>query len=146
MASGKNGSSSGETGRAGLLPALKQELVKGGRLSEVVMSGVADKAGVPLQEAYGVATFYSRLPLAAGKNIIRVCKCVPCGLKDAPVVIAGISREIGVGPGQTTPDGKFTFELVNCIGACDHAPAMMVNDTLYGDLTPEKITGILRSY
>jgi NADH:ubiquinone oxidoreductase subunit E len=91
MASSKKDMSS-VAGRAGLLPALKQEIVKGGRLSEDIMSGVAAKAGVPLQEAYGVATFYSYLPLAAGKNVIRVCKCVPCSLQDVPGIIAAISR------------------------------------------------------
>jgi NADH:ubiquinone oxidoreductase subunit E len=67
-------------------------------------------------------------------------------MKDVPAVVEGISREIAIGPGQTTPDGKFTLELVSCIGACDQAPAMMINDKLYGDLTAEKIAGILKSY
>lgn len=138
--------SSGEMTRAGLLPALKRGLSKSGRLSEDIMSGVARQAGVPINEVYGTATFYSHLPLAVGKNVIRVCKCVPCSLKDVPAVISCVTREIGVGPGKTTPDGKFTFELVNCIGACDHAPAMMINDKLYGNLTPDRIAEILRSY
>ena len=133
--------------RATLLPELKKELARSGHITHEIMSGLAGKAGVQLNEAYGVATFYSYLPVEkTGKNIIRVCRCLPCDLKAAPEIIAGIRRQIGVGPGQTTPDGKFTFELVNCIGACDQAPAMMINDTVYGNLTPARIAEIIKSY
>jgi NADH:ubiquinone oxidoreductase subunit E len=133
--------------RTGLLPDLKGRVKAGGHLSRDAMSGLAAKSALPLNEVYGVSTFYSYLPTEpAGKNVIRVCRCVPCDLKDAPAVVAGVSSVIGITPGQTTPDGKFSFELVNCIGACDQAPAMMINDQLYGNLTPAKIAEILRSF
>jgi NADH:ubiquinone oxidoreductase subunit E len=57
-----------------------------------------------------------------------------------------LKRQLGIGPGETTADGRFTFELTNCIGACDQAPAMLVDDELYGELTPGKIKEILKSY
>jgi len=57
-----------------------------------------------------------------------------------------VRKEIGIGPGETSADGKFSFELTNCIGACDKAPAMMVNDDVHGDLTPKKISKILQAY
>lgn len=60
-------------------------------------------------------------------------------------IIETVEREIGIKPGETTPDGKFSFELTNCIGACDKAPAMMINHDVYGDLTPDKISRILKS-
>jgi NADH:ubiquinone oxidoreductase subunit E len=60
--------------------------------------------------------------------------------------MGAIERELGIAPGQTTPDGRFSLELVNCIGACDEAPAMLVNNDLYGKLTAKKISQILRSY
>ena len=59
---------------------------------------------------------------------------------------AAIEKELGISPGETTSDGRFTFELTNCIGACDQAPAMLVDDEVYGDLTPEKIGEILKSF
>jgi NADH:ubiquinone oxidoreductase subunit E len=134
-------------GRSALLPSLKIEVQKNSHISSEIMSGMAKQAGLPLNEVYGVATFYAYLPTEpTGKNVIKVCKCVPCGLKDVPEVIAGIRKAIGVAPGQTTADGKFSLEMVNCIGACDQAPAMMINDTLYGNLTPAKIAEILSSY
>ncbi len=137
---------SSKAGRAELLPTLKQELGKNGSLSRAVMTSLAEKTGLPLNEIYGVSTFYAYLPVTAvGKNIIRVCGCLPCDLKDAQGVIGSIKKELGIGPGQTTPDGKFTLEVVGCIGACDQAPAMLINDTLYGNLTAESIAGILKS-
>ncbi|MFA5398819.1 MAG: NAD(P)H-dependent oxidoreductase subunit E [Dehalococcoidia bacterium] len=132
--------------RAELLPVLKQELAKNDNLSQAVMTTVAEKTGLPLNEIYGVATFYAYLPVAAaGRNIIRVCGCLPCDMKDAQGVLGSIKKELGIGPGQTTPDGKFTLEVVGCIGACDQAPAMLINDKLYGNLTSEGIAGILKS-
>ena len=132
---------------AGLLPGLKSEVEQKDYLSRDSMAAVAGQAGLPLNSVYGVASFYAYLPVSpVGKNVIKVCNCLPCEMKDVPAVVQGISREIGIGPGQTTPDGKFTLELVSCIGACDQAPAMMINDKLYGDLTGEKIAGILKSY
>jgi len=132
---------------AGLLPKLKSEVEQKGYLSRETMAGVAGRVDLPLNSVYGVASFYTYLPVSVvGKNVIKVCNCLPCEMKQASVVVEGIRREIGIGPGQTTPDGKFTLELVGCIGACDQAPAMLINDRLYGNLTAEGIAGILKSY
>ena len=62
------------------------------------------------------------------------------------MVMESVEKGIGIRPGETTSDGMFSFELTNCIGACDQAPAMLINDEVYGNLTPEKIYEILRSY
>jgi len=132
---------------AGLLPKLKSEVEQKGYLSRETLAGVAGQADLPLNSVYGVASFYTYLPVSVvGKNVIKVCNCLPCEMKQASAVVEGIRREIGIGPGQTTPDGKFTLELVGCIGACDQAPAMLINDRLYGNLTAEGIAGILKSY
>jgi NADH:ubiquinone oxidoreductase subunit E len=100
-----------------------------------------------LSDVYGVSTFYSFLstrPL--GKNVIRVCKSVPCYLKGSQMIIESIEKQIRIKPGEVTPDGKFSFELANCIGACDRAPAMLVNHDVHGSLTPRKISKILKLY
>jgi NADH-quinone oxidoreductase subunit E len=78
--------------------------------------------------------------------VIRICKSVPCLLQNGETVAASIEKTWVIGPGETTADGRFTFELTNCIGACDQAPAMLVDDELYGELTPGKIKEILQSY
>ena len=147
MSAAGKGTQASTASRAELLPALKQELDKNGSLSKTVLTSLADKMGLPLNEVYGVSTFYSYLPVAAaGKNIIRVCGCLPCDMKDARGVIGSIKKELGIEPGQTTADAKFSLEQVGCIGACDQAPAMMINDRLYGNLTPTTIAEILKSY
>ncbi len=147
MSAATKGTPASTVNRVELLPSLKQELVNNSSLSKTVMTSLADKMGLPLNEIYSVSTFYSYLPVAAaGKNIIRVCGCLPCDLKDAQGVIASIKKELGIGPGQTTADAKFSLEQVGCIGACDQAPAMLINDTLYGNLTPARIAEILKSF
>ncbi len=102
---------------------------------------------IPISEIYGVSTFYSFLstkPL--GRNVIRICKSLPCYLENSQMIIKSVEDELGIKPGETTPDGKFSFELTNCIGTCDKAPAMMINDDVHGDLTPEKMSQILQTY
>jgi len=99
-----------------------------------------------MSEAYGAATFYAFLSVKPlGRNVIRVCKSLPCFLKNSQVIIDSVEREIGIKPGESTADGKFTFQLTNCIGACDKAPAMMINSDVYGDLTPRRISAILKA-
>jgi NADH:ubiquinone oxidoreductase subunit E len=133
--------------RGELLPLLKQKLGENGFLSKEVMCRVAGETGLPLNEVYGVSTFYSYLPVSeTGKNVIKICKCLPCDLKGAPAIIDSIQKELEIAPGEVTADGKFSFELVSCIGACDQAPAIVINDQLYGNLTPDRVARILRSY
>jgi NADH:ubiquinone oxidoreductase subunit E len=147
MTSDRKGAPSTAGNRAELLPALKRELSKNGNLSKAMMTDVAGQTDLPLNEVYGVASFYAYLPVTpVGKNIIRVCRCLPCDMKDAQAVMASIKKEIGIAPGQTTADAKFSLEQVSCIGACDQAPAMIINDRLFGNLTPARIAEILKSY
>jgi NADH-quinone oxidoreductase subunit E len=134
-------------GRDVLLRMIKEEQAKSGYISEDAIVALAESLGLTVSDVYGVTTSYSFLstkPL--GRNVIRICKSVPCRLKDAEMMIDWIGQELGIAPGQTTPDGRFTFELTNCSGACDQAPAMLINDEVYGELTREKISEILRSF
>ena len=111
------------------------------------MSELAESLGISASEVYGVTTFYSFLyTRPQGRNIIRICKGLPCCLKDYHLIVDSIKTIIGISPGEVTPDGRFSFELVNCIGACDEAPAMLVNDDVHSNLTPDKIPQILKSY
>ncbi len=108
---------------------------------------IARSLGLPVAEVYGVGTFYSFLSAKPqGSNVIRVCKSAPCWLKNCELIVETLERELGIRPGETTPDGRFSLQLTNCIGACDQAPAMMINSTTYVDLTPEKIPEILDGY
>jgi len=132
--------------RENLLGKLKEAQEQHGYVSREIITETAQTFGLPVSEVYGITTFYSFLstrPL--GEYVIRICKSIPCDMQNAEMIIDSVAGEIGIGPGQTTADGKFSFELTNCIGACDLAPAMLVNHELYGHLTPDKITEILRS-
>ncbi len=118
-----------------------------GFISEESLKEIARSTGVPLSQVYGVATFYSFLSLKKkGRNLIRICRSEPCHIKHAPDIVAALKTALGIEPGQTTADGRFTLEHTNCIGACDAAPAMLVNNDLHGNLTVGKITEILESY
>ena len=133
--------------RTNLIALLKGAQSKFGCVPEEFITEVAQSLDISISEVYGVATFYSFLstkPL--GRNAIRICKSLPCYLKNSQMIIESIANEIGIKPGETTPDGRFSFELTNCIGACDKAPAMMINHDVYGDLSPRKISKILEKY
>jgi NADH-quinone oxidoreductase subunit E len=141
----KKTSRNGDKGR--LLVLLEAAQSKSSHVSRDTMTKLADSLELSVGEVYGVASFYSFLSTKPqGRNIIRICKSLPCLLKNAEVIIDSIRKEIGIQPGETTADGRFSFELTNCIGACDKAPAMMVNSDVHGDLTPKKIAKILEAY
>jgi NADH:ubiquinone oxidoreductase subunit E len=131
----------------GLLDLLKSRHRTEGSLSRGSLHEIASDLDLPLSDVYGVATFYSFLSTKPrGRHVIRICKSLPCYLKNAPTVIEAVSRAIGIGVGETTADGRFSFELTNCVGACDKAPAMLIDDTVYGNLTPDTIVDVLKSY
>jgi len=133
--------------RSELLPLLKKEVSHNRCLSAEAVEQVARETGLSLSETFGVSSFYAFLPREGNTtNRIRICRCVPCFLKQGASVITTLQKELGIHPGEITPDGKFSLEVVSCIGACDQAPAMMINDTVYGNLHPDKITEILQTY
>ncbi len=130
-----------------VLVRLKEVQDKLGYIPEESIKELAQSSSVPVSQVYGVATFYSFLTVKPkGRNIIRICQSEPCHIKDYQIVIAALEDALGVDPGETTADGRFTLEFTNCIGACDMAPAMLINYDLHGNLTPEKIPQILQLY
>jgi NADH-quinone oxidoreductase E subunit len=130
-----------------LLVLLEREQSRSGYLSRELMAELAASLGLSISEVYGVASFYSFLSVKPrGRNVIRICKSLPCYLKNAQTIIDSVQKKLGIRPGETTSDGRFSFELTNCIGACDRAPAMMINNDVHVDLTPRKIAKILQGY
>lgn len=129
-----------------LLVLLEEVQRKFGYVPQDFMAGLSQSLDIPLSDIYGVATFYSFLATKPqGRNVIRICRSLPCWLRNAAMIINTVGQELGIKPGETTPDGKFSFELTNCIGACDIAPAMLINSEVHGELTPGKISQILKS-
>lgn len=130
-----------------LLEMIKAEQAQQGHVSEEAMRDMAETLSIPVAHVYGVTTFYSFVSTRPqGRHVIRICKSVPCLLQHGEMLAAAVKEELGIDPGETTADGRFTFELTNCIGACDQAPAMLVDGEVYGELTPGKVKEILQSY
>lgn len=108
---------------------------------------VAEKLGMPFSEVYGVVTFYNFFSLTPkGKYVIGVCLGTACYVKNAQSVLDKIEQILKIKPGETTSDGLFTIEALRCIGACALAPAMSINGKVYGQVKPDQIEGILKTY
>ncbi len=134
-------------GQEDLIVLLKEAQSTFGYVPEAAMAELAESLDIPINDVYGVATFYSFISIKPlGRNVIRICKSLPCDLKNYQTIVNSIEQEIGIKLGETTPDNRFSFQLTNCIGACDRAPAMMINHEVYGNLTPDKVSKILAEY
>ncbi len=130
-----------------LLPVLHlAQEENGGWLSVEIMDYVASLLDLTPIEVYEVATFYSMFNLQpVGKYIFEVCQTGPCMLKGSDNIIDYIKKKLGIGVGETTPDGLFTLKLVECLGACGYAPVMQLGDHYREHLTPEKVDGIIEA-
>lgn len=116
-----------------------------GHLPADVIYRIAEMRGVSPAKVFGVATFYSQFRLQpVGKYLILLCKGTACHVNGADEIARTIREELGIADGGTTKDGLFTLKEVACLGCCSLSPVMMVNETTYGTLTPEKTREILR--
>ncbi len=130
-----------------LMPIMQEAQNIYGYLPVEVQKIIADKLGISIEEVYGVSTFYSMFNLSPkGKYQISVCLGTACYVKGAQDVLDKICAELGIGPGECTPDGKFSIEACRCIGACGLAPVMMINEDVYGRLVPDDIPEIIEKY
>ena len=133
--------------RDSLLPILQDLVVQNRFLSKQDMVDVARELDISAADVFGTATFYSFLDTQVrGRFIIRICKTISCAMKGKNDVLSTIEEMLKIKLGETTPDRKFSLLETNCIGWCHKAPAMLINDTPYTELTSEKITEILREY
>ncbi|MGD9487984.1 MAG: NAD(P)H-dependent oxidoreductase subunit E [Calditrichaceae bacterium] len=130
-----------------LLPVL-QKIVKSERyLSEEAMITVSREMGLSAAEIYGVASFYSFLDIKPlGKNIIRICKTITCDMKNKDEIISALEQRLKIKLGETTRDNKFSLLTANCMGWCHKGPAMLINDRVYTELTPEKALKAIEDY
>ena len=133
--------------RAALLPALSVAQREFGWLSPEAYEAVADLLGVPKATVRGVATFYAmykQKPM--GKHLIQFCTNVSCMILGAEKLVDFLKNKYGVEPGGVSPDGRFSLVIMECIGACGTAPAMLVNDDFYENLTEKNLEEILGKY
>ena len=130
-----------------LVQVLKRVQEVYGYLPLEVQTFVADGLGVPLEEVYGVVSFYSLFSIQPkGEYKISVCLGTACYVKGSQDVFNRVSEELKIKGGGITPDGKFSLDATRCIGCCGLAPVMTVNSDVYGKLTPADVPGILKKY
>ncbi len=127
-----------------ILPALYLAQREFGHVSDEAIVYIAGLVGVSPARIEGVATFYTmynRKPV--GKYHVQICRNISCSLLGAEHLIEHVSKKLGIKPGETTPDGKFTLSKAECLGSCGTAPVMQVNDDYHENLTREKIDVLL---
>ena len=130
-----------------LLPIMQNAQEIFGCVDEDVQHYISKEVGVPVSTIYGVATFYSQFTLQPkGKYAIGLCLGTACYVRGSQLVMDELVKQLGVEPGHTTPDGLFTLDATRCICCFGLAPAMMINDDVYGKVTPEEVSGILNKY
>jgi len=133
--------------RRDLLSFMKDVHRRQNGLSPDDIRGIASAWDVTESEVYGVATFYAYLGVRPlGQNVVKVCKSTPCCMKHCDIVAAEVQRVLGIGEGESTDDGRFSLMMVNCIGQCDAAPSIMVNDDVYQCVSAPKVREILDRY
>lgn len=124
---------------------IAQELY--GHLSLELQKYIADKLDKPLSEVSGVVTFYSFFSTKPrGEHTIRICLGTACYVRGGKKIVDALQKTLNVDIGETTADGKFTFEVARCIGACGLAPAMMIDNVVYKQVNINKLDAILSRY
>ena len=137
----------GKTEKGALMAIMQKAQDIYGYLPIEVQTIIARELEIPLQEVYGVATFYAQFALSPkGKYNISVCLGTACYVKGAQQVLDKICEVLGVDAGECSEDGKFSIEACRCIGACGLAPVMTINEDVYGRLTSDMVPGILAKY
>ena len=130
-----------------VMPVLQEAQEIYGYLPLEVQTMIADGLNVPLDEVYGVSTFYSQFALSPkGKYHISVCLGTACYVKGSGDVLNKLSDELGIEAEECSADGQFSLTACRCIGACGLAPVITINDDVYGRLTTDEVPGILKKY
>jgi NADH:ubiquinone oxidoreductase subunit E len=111
-----------------------------------ILVDVAKAMQVPKAKVFGVATFYKAFSQEPrGEISVKVCLGTACHVRSGLLIMDELKRALGIGAGETTSDGKYTLEAVNCVGACAMAPVVVVNDTYYGNVRPDGVKKVLRT-
>ena len=127
-----------------VLPLLHCLQREHGWIHEDEAAMVADYLGLPAMQVLEAVRWYTMFKQAPqGRHVLKVCRNIACALRGAEDLITHLQRTLGVQAGQTTPDGRFTLETVECLASCGTAPAMQVGDTYHERLTPAKVDSII---
>ncbi len=129
-----------------VLPCLRRIQEDRGYVADGDIDGLVDYLGVPRIQIEEVLSFYGqfrRKPI--GRFHIQACRNVSCSLLGAERILDHLTKKLGIAPGQTTADGRYTLSTVECLAACGTAPVLMIDDTYHESMTPEKIDALLRT-
>ena len=120
---------------------------KFGYVPKEALLAVSAYLDIKLSTLYSMATFFRALSLKPrGKHFIKICDGTACHIRGTPVLLDSLKRALGIKPGETTEDGLFTLETVNCLGACAIAPVMVVNGKYFSKVKPDEVEEILKQY
>ena len=132
--------------RSALIPSLHLVQKELGYIPQDTMREVAEIFGISPNEVHEVTSFYTMLHrYPVGKYVIQVCTNISCQLCNAEGIMAHLTQKLGIKPGETSPDKKYTLVEVECLGSCGTSPVVQINDDYYEELTPEKLDKILDS-
>jgi len=132
---------------AACIDALKIVQHYNGWVSDESVKDIAQFLHMSNEDVEGVATFYSRIyRKPVGRNVILLCDGISCMIVGSESIYEYISKKLGIRFGQTTPDNRFTLLPISCLGDCDHAPAMMINNDYFNKVTFEKVEELLENY
>lgn len=131
---------------AALIPAL-YIVQEEETLDEASLTGLAAFLDMPKSQVYQTATFYSLFDFGPrGRHTIRLCRSICCFLRGGDDILTALTESLGIGPGETTPDGIFSLRMSECLAACDRAPCLQVDDSVHGPLTPDGVDAVLEKY
>lgn len=127
-----------------LIPILQQIQQVFGYLPEPAMRRIGKFLKLPESTVFGVSTFYAQFKLVpSGRNIIKVCRGTACHVRGAACIIDEVEKQLGVKPGESTPDLEYSLEAIACFGSCALAPVMVIGESVYGRMTPTKVKEVL---
>ncbi len=128
-----------------LIPLLQEAQEEFGYLPLEVMREIGNFLKMPESTVFGVATFYAQFKFVpVGRQMVRVCRGTACHVKGSPRMLDEVVKHLGIRPGETTEDMEYTLETIACFGSCALAPVMVVNEAVYGRMTPKKVVEILK--
>jgi len=132
--------------KGALIPVLQKIQKDIGFIPVEIQKKVAEMLNIPEKDVYGVATFYSFFSMIPrGRNNIRVCLGTACFVKGGKKIVDKIIKELGIKPGQTTADRKYSLQINRCLGACGLAPIVVINDKIYQKVSPNEVINMIYS-
>ena len=139
--------SQGPEGPDALIPLLQAVQRELSYIPEEAIVAISERTGIATSEVFGTMTFYAQFRLVPqGRNLIQVCRGTACHVRGGVAILKVLERVLNITAGETTPDGEYSLETVACVGACALAPTMLINDEVYGHMTPPRVEEMFDAY